>query len=799
MRGNPTSEPAATCPACRRDNPPGAKFCQQCGVRLPQRCAGCRGEIAAEAKFCHRCGRAVDAADRRTDAVRPYTPRHLADEILTRRSALEGEHKQVTVLFADVKGSMALAEQVDPEDWHGILDDFFRILADGIHRFEGTVNQYTGDGIMALFGAPIAHEDHALRACSAALYLRGELRRQADRLRVARGLNFGVRIGLNSGEVVVGKIGDDLRMDYTAQGRTVGLAARMEQLAESGCVYITEHTARLIEGFFKVRDLGTSAVKGVRRPLRIYELAGVRHDITRIDMSRQRGLSRFVGRGSELAALQAGYRRVLEGRGQVVGVVGEPGVGKSRLCYEFLETIGETEAAICQANCASHIQSVPLLPVLQLLRSIFGISEQERQADTRKKVAGTLVLLDETFNDTLPVWFDFLAVADPQQPVISPESNDRQRELFAMIQRLVQSLSRQAPLVILVDDLHWIDPSSDMFIARLVDAVGESRIFLLLNFRPEYHRDWMTRSLYRRFPLAALDRDGAAELLDDLLGPDPSTQDLAPRLLSRALGNPFFIEELIRSLAEAGSLAGQPGAYRLVNPVETRMLPRTVQTVLAARIDRLGESAKQVLQTGSVIGQEFEQVILGRTANLSGGELDDSLRQLREVEFFYQKAFFPEPVYAFRHPIVREVAYHSLLGKPRAKIHRRAARAIESVHGDRGEEFAGLLAHHWEKAGEPLEAARWHARAARAAGFAEIQSTYFHWSQALKLARQGTATEEALKLQLEACCGALDIGGRGGKAAIWMRHPQSPRRSPTRKQPWAWSSAAMWRNSIRAT
>jgi len=760
MEGNPNNGPAPVCPSCRHINPPGANFCQQCGFRILRICANCRAEISSDASFCHRCGKPTASVDSRIEAVRAYTPKHLADKILTTRSALQGEHKQVTVLFADVKGSMQLAEQVDPEDFHALLDHFFRILASGIHRFEGTINQYTGDGIMALFGAPIAHEDHALRACYAAVYLRGELRRHADRLRVKRGLNFGVRIGLNSGEVVVGRIGDDLRMDYTAQGHTVGLAARMEQLAESGCVYITEHTHRLIEGFFSVRNLGMSAVKGVSQPLRIYELEGIRKYQSRLDISRERGFSRFIGRNNEMAVLHSALEQTLKGQGNVVGVVGEPGVGKSRLCYEFLELNREGAITICHTNCASHIKTVPLLPVLQLLRSIFGISEPEQAEATRKKIAGTLILLDGAFKDTLPIWFDFLAVADPQQPVIKVDSEERQRQLFALIQRLVQTMSRRQPLIILVDDIHWIDPSSDSCIARLVDAVEDTRTLLLLNFRPEYRRDWMTRSIYRNLPLPALDSTGARELLDDLLGNDPSTQDLIQKLVSRALGNPFFIEELVRSLVEAGNLAGQHSVYRLVKPVKTQMLPRTVQAVLAARIDRLGETAKQVLQTASVIGQEFEDAILRLTVDLVGADVDDCLNTLKEVEFFYQKAFYPESVYAFRHPIVREVAYHSLLSKPRADIHRRAALAIETIHPDRQDELAGLMAYHWEKADDPLKAAHWHRRAARVAGFAEIQRTFFHWSQALKLAQQAPASDDTLKLQLEACCGALDIGGR---------------------------------------
>jgi len=760
MDENPNSGPAPFCPSCRRRNPREAKFCQQCGLQLHQICSNCQTEISPDAKFCHRCGQPTGTAVGRSQASRAYTPQYLADKILTTRSALEGERKQVTVLFADIKGSMQLAEQVDPEDWHAILDEFFQILSAGIHRFEGTINQYTGDGIMALFGAPIAHEDHALRACYAALYLRKALRSHADQLRVKRGLNFGVRMGLNSGEVVVGKIGDDLRMDYTAQGQTVGLAARMEQLAESGCVYITEHTHTLVEGFFKLRDLGLSSIKGVTQPVRIYELEEIREYRTRLDISHERGFSRFIGRGNEMAVLLSAHQRALNGNGNVVGIVGEPGVGKSRLCYEFLELNRKMGITICEASCASHIKTVPLLPVLQLLRSFFDIAPQEREEDARKKIAGTLILLDDAFKDTLSIWFDFLAVTDRKQPTLKVDGEERQRKLFALIQRLVQTMSQREPLIIMVEDLHWIDPSSDTFIARLVDAVTDTRTLLLLNFRTEYRREWMNRSVYRRLPLPALDTAASGELLEDLLGTDPSLENLAPTLASRALGNPYFIEELVRSLVESGILAGQRSAYRLIKPLKAQTLPRTVQAVLTARIDRLAESAKRVLQTASVIGQEFEPEILRQAMDLSGTVLDDSLNTLQEVEFFYQKVFYPVPIYAFKHPIMREVVYHSLLTKPRAKLHRRIARAIEMTYPDRKDELSGLVAHHWENADEPLKAARRHRRAARASGFAEVHRTFFHWSQALRLIQQVPSTEEAQRLQLEACCGALDIGGR---------------------------------------
>src|SRR6184192_103004 len=326
------------CTTCRHESPADSRFCLECGTPLPVRCPRCDAELPTGSKFCNRCGTPIAAAGPGAERdPRAYTPQHLAEKILISRAALAGERKQVTVLFADVKGSMDLAEQLDPEEWHAIMDRFFQLLAEGVHRFEGTVNQYTGDGIMALFGAPIAHEDHAQRACWAALHLQEELRRYTEEMKRTRGVAFAVRMGLNSGEVVVGKIGDDLRMDYTAQGHTVGLAQRMEQLADPGRVYLTEHTAALVAGYFRLRDLGVFDVKGVREPVRVHELEGTGTLRTRLDLSRARGFSRFVGRADETAALEAALARALEGDGQVVGVVADAGVGKSRLCFEFLE------------------------------------------------------------------------------------------------------------------------------------------------------------------------------------------------------------------------------------------------------------------------------------------------------------------------------------------------------------------------------------------------------------------------------------------------------------------------------
>src|SRR5438477_2121250 len=399
---------------------------------------------------------------------RAYTPNHLVEKILTSRSALVGERKQVTVLFVDVKESMRLAERVDAEEWHRITDRFFALVADCVHRSEGTINQFTGDGVMALFGAPIAHEDHAQRACHATLQVREQVRVYAQELKRTRGLTFAVRMGLNSGEVIVGTIGDDLRMDYTAQGHTVGLAARMEQLAEPGKVYLTEHTAKLVTGFLQLEDLGALAVKGVQAPVGVFVLVGVGPLRTRLEVSRARGFSRFVGRDADLHALEAALARAQAGNGQVVGVVAEAGVGKSRLCFEFLARCRSRGLRVYEAHGVAHGRNIPFLPMQALFRAYFGITEQDGERDARQKVAGRLILLADDFRDALPLVCDFLGVPDPERPVARMDPEARERQLRAIATRIVQVDERQGSTVTLLEDLHWFDRSSDALLETLV-------------------------------------------------------------------------------------------------------------------------------------------------------------------------------------------------------------------------------------------------------------------------------------------------------------------------------------------
>jgi class 3 adenylate cyclase/tetratricopeptide (TPR) repeat protein len=758
------------CPICENENPDAAKFCGSCGGSLARTitCSGCEAENPRANRFCHECGgnlvdTSVRAAER--DDPRDYTPQHLAEKILHSKSALEGERKQVTVLFADVTGSLEMAESVDPEEWHRILDRFFKILADGVHRFEGTVNQYTGDGVMALFGAPIAHEDHAQRSCYAALELRSGLQEYARDLKREFGLNFSVRMGINSGDVVVGKIGDNLRMDYTAQGATVGMAARMQELASPDTVYLTGQTANRVTGYFDLEDLGVFNVKGASEPVAVSQLQGVGSHLTRFDVSRARGLTRFVGRDSDMQTLESALERATEGNGQVVGVVADAGTGKSRLCFEFVERCRAQGMTVIEGHAVAHGKNIPYLPMLQAFRTYYGITDQDSDRIAREKIAGHLLLFDESFRDALPVLFDFFGVPDPKRPPPTMDPEARQRLLFSVLRRVVQRGENEGPTITLIEDLHWIDSASEALLEEWVDAVGGAQGLLLLNFRPEYHAAWMKKSYYHQLALAPLGSEAIRELVGDLLGDDSSLGSLVDVIHGRTVGNPFFTEEVVRGLIEAGNLEGNRGAYRLVTPIDRLGVPTTVQDVLAARIDRLAEREKQVLQPASVIGKEFTQPILEVVAELSRTELVSSLHALKGAEFIYEQALYPVAEFAFKHPLTQQVALESQLHDRRRRTHSAVANAIEAASPEKVDENAALIAHHWEEADEALLAARWHRRAAEWIDTSDFQAAQKHWNRVRTLAHEAGRERplaEASELGSKACVELLNLGWRVG-------------------------------------
>ncbi len=762
------------CRSCGHVNTDDDKCCERCGGALTVTCVKCGTALRPGARFCDNCGAAVESSGTQPapPAPRSYTPRHLAEKILTSRSALEGERKQVTVMFADVKGSMDLAAQVDVETWHGIMDRFFGILADGVHRFEGTINQYTGDGIMALFGAPLAHEDHAQRACFAALRLRDELRGYAHELRRTQGLDFAVRIGLNSGEVVVGKIGDDLRMDYTAQGHTVGLAARMEQLAEAGTVYLTADTVALVAGYFQIDDLGDFVIKGVREPQHVYRLRDVGPLRTRLEVARARGFSRFVGREPEMATLEAALARAMEGHGQIVGIVAEPGVGKSRLCFEFTERCRQRGIEVNVAAGLPHGKWVPFLPLLDLLRHFCGISERDPAEEARRKIVGTLVLRDKGFTDDLPLLFDFLGVPDPAHPSPRMDPDARQRQLFGIVKRLIQTRTQGAPAVLLFEDLHWIDGASEAALESLIEMVPLTRTLLVVNFRPEYQATWMQGAAYQQITLTPLGDAAITILLRELLGDDPALVTLGEHIRGRTAGNPFFIEEVVQSLFDHGVLAreGSNGttAVRLTRRVTEIDVPPTVQAVLAARIDRLGERNKTVLQVAAVVGKEFAEPVVRRviatqpTLAITAAELAEALHALTTAGLIYERAVYPDAEYVFKHPLTHEVAYRTQLTEQRARVHAAAAQTIIELYPDRLDEHAAWIAHHWEGAGDLLEAARWTRRAALWVAASDLAEAHRRWRRIPKLLEPLPDTPDTRELGIAACTHILSIGIRMG-------------------------------------
>ena len=740
------------CPECAHDNTASARFCNQCGTALPTACPHCAHENPASARFCNQCGEALKATPKaRERAPGSYTPRHLSERILTSRSALQGERKRVTVLFADVKGSTEMAEAVGDEQWHQILDRFFAILSRGVHRYEGTINQYTGDGIMALFGAPIAHEDHALRACKAALDMQAEVRAYADELRISRGLNLSVRTGINSGEVVVGSIGDDLRMDYTAKGQTVNLAARMEQIAEPGRIYLTSYTASQVDGYVRLRDLGSMPVKGIRDPVHVFELNAVDLATTRLELSRARGLSRFVGRNQEITQLEQALQQTQQGQGRVVAVRGDGGIGKSRLCFELLERARTRDIAVYSATGVPYANAVPLYPVLGLLRSYFAIDERDSVAEQRRKIAGTLALLGHDCRETRQLLFEFLDVAEAGASPSAIPSEQRQSHLFEM---MCQTLP-QATGIILIEDLHWADAASLAFLKDFSAAIAGSRCLLLLNYRPDFSADWLQPRLHTEISLSALDERDIDALVDQLLGDHASLNPTRSRVRAQAAGNPFYVEEAIRSLAEQGYLRGTCGAYQQARDLSDMIIPDSVQGLIAARIDRLPEADKQVLAHAAVIGKSFQVARLTQLLEQPPSDVQNSLQQLQHSEYIRPADALGE--FEFVHPLTQEVAYRSQLSEHRARIHARLAQVVESeLDGRDHDERSLLLAHHWERAGDATKATQWQLQAALFEGvMRESRAALQRYRQAIRLAGDIAEQEQKLRLSVQARAGLL--------------------------------------------
>ena len=723
------------CAHCQQENPSGMKFCGECGERLDASCPACRASNPPGNKFCGDCGAQLlrpASSPTKFESPKSYIPKHLAEKILTSKGMLEGERKQVTVLFADMKGSMELLADRDPEDARKLLDPILEHMMEAVHRYEGTVNQVMGDGIMALFGAPLAHEDHGVRACYSALRMQESLKKYAERIQRTEGIPIQIRVGMNSGQVVVRSIGSDLKMDYTAVGQTTHLAARMEQMAMPGSILITADTLSLTEGFVQVKPLGPVNVKGLNDPVEVYEITGTGPVRSRLQAAAARGLTRFVGRTVEFETLCQALERAGASHGQMVALVGEPGVGKSRLFWEFTHSRRTIDWLILESSSVSYGKATAYLPVIDLLRGYFSIEDRDDVRKIREKVTGKLLTLDKSLEPTLPAFLTLLdaAVEDQQWKNLDPPQR-HQRTLEA-IKRLLLRESQVQPLLLVIEDLHWIDAETQALLDSLIESLPTARLLLLVNYRPEYQHGWGSKTYYSQLRIDPLPPESAGELLQTILGNDPNLRPLKQLLIERTEGNPFFIEESVRTLVETKVLVGEGGNYRLAKPIESTQVPATVQAVLAARIDRLPPDEKRLLQSAAVIGKDVPFALLQAIVDQSQEEIRLSLARLQAAEFLYETSLFPEIEYTFKHALTHEVAYGSVLQERRRVFHARIVEAIEKLYSERVSEQVERLAHHasrgelWGKAVNYL-----HQAGKKAVGHSATREAIAYFEQAL--------------------------------------------------------------------
>jgi class 3 adenylate cyclase/tetratricopeptide (TPR) repeat protein len=718
------------CSHCQTDNAADSAFCDECGAPLETLCSNCKTSNRAGAKFCKSCGQ------RLTEATVPLgaypnqpaqgngiVPRYLAEKILASRRFIEGERKEVTVLFADIRGSTSLIEKLDPEEVRRHFDPIIHIMMDAVHHYEGTVNQVLGDGIMALFGAPLTHEDHAVRACYAALKMQEEIRLYADKLDPNHDAPK-IGVGINSGEVVVRSITNDLNIDYSALGHTTHLAARMEALAGAGSILLTADTLREVEGFVEVQPLGAVQVKGFSNSVEVFELAGATGVRKRLQAAAARGLSTFVGRETEIDA----FRRFTEpaDSGRILALVGEAGMGKSRLVREFVEHYLPPRWKVLEGISVSYGKAAAFFPIIELLRNYFEISLGEDNATIQTKVVRQMLERDDSLRDAVPPVLtlldaipeserqsgedrnsevnDHAEVAGAIARFNSLEPQEKRSQTFQALLQLFLCDSRRQPLLMVFEDLHWVDAETQAFLDILVDSLPVSRIFLLVNYRPGYSHTWGNKDYYTRIRVDPLSFDGANELIESLSGNCEDLAALKELLAKRTEGNPFFIEEIVRSLTESGVLVGSKGAYRPGIAIDSIRIPGSVRTVVADRVDRLPTAQKQLLQTAAVIGLIVPFGLLRAVTELPERELSEYLSDLQASEFLYESNLFPELEYTFTHALTNEVVYNVLLHERRTAIHSSVVRALEEIAGSNVLEHCQTLAHHafqgelWEKA-----------------------------------------------------------------------------------------------------
>jgi class 3 adenylate cyclase/predicted ATPase len=682
------------CSNCKADNPDGLKFCNECGAALKRSCAKCGFENFAAAKFCGQCAAKLeDPASRSETPADAGAPAQFGNSSIADQT-IDGERKMVTALFADIKGSTELMADLDPEDARAIIDPALQIMIRAVRSYEGYVVQSTGDGIYAVFGAPIAYEDHPQRGVYAALEMQKKLREHADRLAKLGKPTIEVRIGINSGELVMRAVETGGRLEYTSIGHSANLAARLQTLAPDGSIAVSERTRRLVEGYFELRPLGTATVKGISDPIDAYEVVGL-GTLRRFQVSKQRGLNNFVGRDGELRRMRRPLERAMRGEGQIVASVSDAGAGKSRLLFEFSRTL-PPECRVLEAHSMSHGKAMAWLPVIELLYGYFGITDADDAAARRRKVSASLAALDPALDASLPYLLGLLGVIEGPDPLEMMDPRIKRQRTLEGIRQIILAESVRQPVVIVFEDLHWIDEQTQALLDLVADSIASARVLLLVTYRPEYRHNWAAKSHYLEHRLEPLTGDDAENLLSALLGDAAELRPLKSLIIDRTNGNPFFIEETIRALFEEGALL-RTGPIALVKPLSELRMPATVQGILAERIDRLSAKQKELLQTLAVIGRKSPIGLVREVASGIKSHLDPIVLELESAEFIYRQQGSVENDYIFKHALTQEVAYNSLLIERRKLLHERVGQALESKLDDKVGDALSHVAHHYSR------------------------------------------------------------------------------------------------------
>jgi class 3 adenylate cyclase/tetratricopeptide (TPR) repeat protein len=738
------------CPKCQFENSEEMQFCGKCGAKLERICPKCNFPNPPQFIFCGKCGynlttpseptpRAL-SYDEKIEKIQRYLPEGITEKILSQRNKIEGERKQVTVMFCDMEGFTTLVEKLGPEEAYSIMDQVYEILIHKVHDYEGTVNEMTGDGIMALFGAPIALEDAPQRSIRSAMAIHREMARFSDKLKqeqkTMRPLKM--RIGINTGPVVVGTLGNDLRVEFKAVGDTVNLASRMEELAEPGTTYVTKETFKLTEGFFRFEALGERIIKGKEKPTNIYRVLAPSSRRTRFDVSAERGLTPFVGRERELELLLDGYERSKAGRGQAFSIVSEAGVGKSRLLYEFRKAISNEDVTFLEGRCLSYSRGISYHPIIDILKANFDIQEADGDSEIKEKVQRGLKILRVDEPSTLPYLLELLSVKDSGIDKIPMSPEARKDRIIEALKRIVMKGSDIRPLIMAIEDLHWIDKSSEDMLKYLLESISGARVFLIFTYRPEFVHIWGGRSYHSQVNLNRLSNRESLAMVTNLLGTEEIERDLQDLILEKTEGVPFFIEEFIKSFKDLKIIEKKDNKYHLTKDIQELTIPSTIQDVIMARIDSLPEGAKEVLQIGSVIEREFSYELIKRVTEFPEQELLSRLSALKDSELLYERGIYPQSTYIFKHALTQEVVYDSILTKRKKKLHEEIGNAIEELYKESIDEQYVILSEHFVKSENYDKGAEYSKLASRKA----LKSASLN--DAVAYARKGIACLERL-------------------------------------------------------